>query len=161
MSCNTRPPQYMASIRMPPASAGSGWATKATSTCRMVASSRTSSSNTEPPRDADTPSATARKVSSVRARSISAAARAATTVSIACTCPASAAAIGCRSIATSIPSAWPALSVRGSVATAFIGSGAKNDSAAGRASALAGKSKLGRICPSRQTASVRSRSPPG
>ena len=51
---------------------------KATSTCRIVARRRTSSSKTVPVREAETASATARRASSVRPRSISAAALPAT-----------------------------------------------------------------------------------
>ena len=91
-------------------------AMKATSTCRMVARSLTSSSKTVSLRAPETASAAERSASSVRVRSISAAARPATILSIASAWAASPSAIGTRSIATSRPSASPWLSRRGKAA---------------------------------------------
>ena len=145
----------------------------ATSTCRMVASRRTSSSNTVSLRDADTAKATARKVSSLRSRSTWAAARIATSRSRASVRGASMRAIGRWSMATSRPSGSPAVSVRASAHTACSGSPALTPQASRCDSRLAGmdwnarraiaaarapstgNSMLGHLRPSRLTASVR------
>ena len=116
MSLRIWPSLYMARIRSDDGSAASCRAMKATSTCRIVASSRTSSSNTLSPRDPDTASATALSTSSVRPRSISAARRPAMILSIASAWAASPPAIGLRSIATSRPSGSPLLSFSGKAA---------------------------------------------
>ena len=87
---------------------------KATSTRRIAASRRTSSAKTESPRVLDTASAAARSASSTWLRSISATMRPAKIFSSASASAASA--MGWRSIATSRPSAVPALSNSGKAA---------------------------------------------